>query len=252
MFGCRCTITLLWTTIFMSHLRILVVTSCTGQKRFKPDDQLKLEDFDGSERQRQREQELLEYKCAAGQMYTGLQHRCVLEGVRYLRQVLGKSAIDLAILSAAYGLISEHREIVPYEVTFNALRQAREVDGWAKSLRIHEDFESATASSDLVFILLGDKYLHTLSLPIKTHRKQTFIFLSAKGSASLIPNLEAKTFIMPLTNTEAKRYSYGLVGLKGFLFKRFSQIAVMQPEVIARVYQDPEYFVEIVDTELQK
>jgi Queuine tRNA-ribosyltransferase len=236
----------------MSDLRLLVVTSCTSQKRFKPENQLKREDFDRSEYRQQREQDLVEYKCAASHMYTGLQHRCVLEGVRYFRQILGESAVNLDIISAAYGLISEHQEIVPYEVTFNTFRQGREVDEWANFLRIHEEFEKAIASSDLVFILLGNRYLRSLSLPVKTHKKQTLIFLTSNGSASLIPNLEAKTFVMPLTNTEAKRYSYALVGLKGFLLKQFAKIATTQSEVIEQVYREPKYFEQAIDENYRK
>ncbi|MDY6785793.1 MAG: hypothetical protein SW833_25120 [Cyanobacteriota bacterium] len=229
------------------RLRLLVVTSCTGKKRFHPDHPLELEDFRNPDRRLARLLELAEYKCAAGQMYAGLQHLRVMEGVSILRKALGNECVDVAILSAGYGLISEHQEIIPYEVTFNTFRQSREVDEWANFLEIHERFEKKIASYELVFVLLGNKYLRSLSLPVTTRENQTVIFLASKSSASAIPILAARTFIMPLTLAEAKRYSYGLVGLKGFLLKQFAWGASQNPDAIAKVYRKPECFEQVIN-----
>lgn len=128
---------------------VLVVTSCTGEKRSKPDNQLMLEDFKDSARLQKRHEELAEFVCPAGQMYTGVQHLRVMEGVQLLRQSFGRKAVDVAILSAAYGLIPEDKTIVPYEVTFNTMK-GYEVDEWAKLLGIRQAFEQAIAEDKLV------------------------------------------------------------------------------------------------------
>ncbi|WP_413167739.1 DUF6884 domain-containing protein [Capilliphycus salinus ALCB114379] len=154
--------------------------------------------------------------------------------------------MDVVILSAGYGLISEQRAIAPYEVTFNTMK-GREIDEWAEVLKIHEEFEKIVESYDLVFFLLGENYLRALSLPVKTEPSQTFIFLASKGSLPYIQELKAKTFILQLSNAEAKRYSYGLVGLKGFLFKQFAEVAKETPQLLERVTSVPEYFEEIIN-----
>jgi hypothetical protein len=80
---------------------------CTGEKRFKPDNQLTLEDFQEPTRLQQREAALAEFACPAGQMYTGMQHLRLMEGVQLLRQAFGQDAVTVAILSAGYGLVEE-------------------------------------------------------------------------------------------------------------------------------------------------
>ncbi|MEQ9355996.1 hypothetical protein [Coleofasciculus chthonoplastes] len=220
----------------MCQPRVLVVTSCTGQKRFKPENQLTLRDFEDLARLQQREAELAESACPANQMYMGQQHLRAMEGVGLMRQSLGRETVDVVILSAAYGLISEDKSIVPYQVTFNTSTplgvdaersrsvnkmKGYEMDEWASVLGIRQAFERAIADYDLVFLLLGENYLRSLSLPVETSPTQTLLFLASKTSAKYIGELAAKTFVFTLSNVEAKRYRYGLVGLKGFLLIKF-------------------------------
>ena len=221
--------------------RILVVTSCTGVKRYKPQNPLTLEDFKNPGRLQQRTTELASFVCPAGRMYTGLQHLRLMEGVRHLRQSLGTGIVDLVILSAGYGLIGEDLPIAPYEVSFNTMK-SQELDEWAKQLKIHQNFEQIIRDYELVFILLGEKYLRSLSLPVVTTPDRTLIFLSARSGFKYIRGLDAKILFLPLSNREAKRYGYGLVGLKGFLFKRFSESIAHKPEVLKKVNRFPEIF----------
>lgn len=229
----------------MRQPRVLVVTSCTGEKCFKPENQLTLEDFKDSSRLKSREAELTEYACSAGQMYTGQQHLRLMEGVQMLRQSLGREAVDVIILSAGYGLIPEDQIIVPYEVTFKTMK-SYEVDEWAKFLGIHQAFEQVIQSYDLVFILLGENYLRALGLPVETQATQKLIFLAAYGSKKYIQGGLGKTFIFPVSNTEAKIFSYGLVGLKGFIFKKFTNVAAQEPEWLEKIYTAPETFTQAI------
>ncbi|NEQ25403.1 MAG: queuine/archaeosine tRNA-ribosyltransferase, partial [Microcoleus sp. SIO2G3] len=141
--------------------RILVVTSCTGEKRCKPDNQLALEDFKDPVQLQKREAELAAFACTSGQMYTGMQHLRLMEGVQLLRQTRSEQAVDVVILSAGYGLIPENRSITPYEVTFNTMK-GHEVDAWAQFLGVHSAFEQTIQEYDLIFLLLGDNYLRSL------------------------------------------------------------------------------------------
>ncbi|CAN1213590.1 Peroxide stress protein YaaA [Tumidithrix helvetica PCC 7403] len=229
----------------MTQPRLLIVTSCTGEKKYKPENQLTLKDFEDRKRLAKGEKKLAQSMCTAGEMYTGMQHLRLMEGVNLLRQSLGKEAVDLNILSAGYGLIPEDRAIAPYEVTFNGMK-GHEVDAWSKHLGIHTAFEKAVREYDLVFLLLGENYLRSLALPISTRSDQTFIFLASPSSMRWIGDLDAKTFILPLSNSDAKQYRYGLVGLKGFLFKKFAEVAAKDANWFAKVYDTPEYFEEAI------
>jgi len=151
--------------------------------------------------------------------------------------------VDVAILSAGYGLIKENLAIAPYEVTFNGMK-GHEVDSWAQHLNVHESLEQTVQGYDLIFLLLGDNYLRAIKLPVETKPNQTIIALTSQGSAKLVKGLSAKTFVFPLTNQDAQKYSYGLVGLKGFLFKRFAEAASKDLDWLPKVYQTPELFTE--------
>lgn len=228
--------------------RILIITSCTNKKQFKPSVRLTLEDFKNPTRLKERSVKLIEFAGSAGKMYTGQQHLRAMEGVTLLRQSLGEKAVDVKIISAAYGLISEDKIILPYEVSFNTMKKS-EVYDLAKFLGIHEAFEQAIVGYDLIFVLLGDNYLRSLRLPVATESNQTFIFLTSKLSANYVIDLTAKTFILPLSNEQAKHYRYGLVGLKGFLFKQFATVTASKPELLVQLHQNPEIFLEFIERE---
>ena len=225
--------------------KILVITSCTGEKRSKPDNQLVMSDFQDPKKLKLREKELKAFACTAGELYTGAQHLRLMEGVTLLRQSYGKESIDVKILSAGYGLIDEHQKIFPYEVTFNAMKSS-EVDSWSSELDVHRAIEETIREYDLIFILLGDNYLRSVKFPIVTETKQTLIFLCSHGSKKAIRGIGSKYLLMPLSNDEAKLYSYGLVGLKGFLFKQFAIQASCQIEIIKDVCEMPEKLIEIL------
>lgn len=161
--------------------RVLIVTNCTGEKKFKPENQLTLSDFKEPNLLKARSKELEQFACCAGEMYRGKQHLRLMEGVKLLRQTGAKNSnnglftVDVAIISAGYGLIKEDKMIVPYEVTFNTMK-AQEVDEWAKFLNIHEAYENIISDYDLIFVLLSENYLRALNFPSKTQLNQTFIF----------------------------------------------------------------------------
>jgi hypothetical protein len=158
--------------------------------------------------------------------------------------------IDVSIVSAGYGLISENRVIAPYEVTFNTMK-GHEINDWAKRLKIHQSLEKIISDYDLIFVLLGEKYLRAISLPLTLYKEQTWIFLDPGSCSNLIKTSDPQAFVLPLTNTEAKRYGFGSVGLKGFLFKQFALVAANQPELFEQIHQTPCRFQKIIDRTAQ-
>lgn len=227
------------------NYNVLIITSCTGDKRFQPTNQLTLEDFKDSDRLQSRSRELAEFACAASQMYTGRQHLRVIEAVELLRQSFGQKAVDLVILSAGYGLIPENQIIVPYEVTFNTMK-GREVDEWSKFLKVRQAFEQAIVGYDLVFLLLGGNYLHSLSLPVITKPEQTLVFLASKTTKKYIKDLTAKTFVVALSLAKTKHYSCTPFALKGYVFKQFAESVSTDARLLQRIYDKPEVFTQFV------
>ncbi len=238
------------TAVALNHIkqqpRVLVITSCTGEKRFKPTNQLTIEDFKDADKLSERSQSLSEFSCPAGQMYTGLQHLRVMEGVNILRSRFGKEAVSVKIISAGYGLIPEDRVIVPYSITFN-LMKSNEICSWADFLGIHEAFKQAVVGYDLVFVLLGDKYLRALNLPVETHTNQTFIFFASNKSINYIDSGKAKSEVFTLSNTDASRFSCALVGLKGHLLQLIANEVRENSDLLQSLYREPEILKEVLD-----
>lgn len=224
---------------------MLVVTSCTGEKQFKPPQPLTRVDFQDSQRYAAASERLQAYQCPAAELYTGVQHRYVMAAVQALRQRFGQAMVDLQILSAGYGLIAADRVIVPYEVTFNQF-SAAELDTWAAELQIHQVFERAITSYDLIFVLLGERYLRALALPVETRADQTLIFLTSRQGDRYIPPLTAQVHRVHLSNQDAKRYGCALVGLKGFLLQHFAFGA--QSKILNDIQDNPQQFSAWLDT----
>ncbi|MDJ0677361.1 MAG: hypothetical protein QNJ36_18605 [Calothrix sp. MO_167.B42] len=225
--------------------RILVVTSCTGEKYFKPKNQLTIEDFKDREIFKDKSQFLSQYSCSAGEMYKGLQHQRVMEGVNILRSCLGKKSVDVNIVSAGYGIISEEEVIVPYSVTFTNMK-SDEISSWADFLKIHENFQQVIIGYDLIFVLLGDKYLRALKLPVETQANKTLIFLAAKSSIKYIKLSNVKSYIWTLDNADASRFSCALVGLKGHLLRLIAIEIKLDNNLLLKLYNNPETLDEII------
>ena len=79
-------------------MKTLVVTSCTGEKKLSPGNQLIQSDFLAKETLADREHELAEYETIASDMYTGMQHLRLMEGIETLRKKFGKDVLDLYIV----------------------------------------------------------------------------------------------------------------------------------------------------------
>lgn len=218
---------------------LLVISSCTGAKLHKPPNQLVIDDFrKGGDHLRAREQELAEYRTSAKRLYTGAQHQQVSQAFDVLSKSKGIVS-RLEIISAGYGLIDQYKFIVPYETSFNELK-SREVLDWSKQLGIHEALNARIKSYDIVIFLLGENYLKSALLPLQSRPDQSFIFLASGGSAAVLPEHAAKQAVLPLVNKDARRFGYGMVGLKGFLFHQLARAVAEDPEVLHDWHADPQ------------
>jgi hypothetical protein len=104
-------------------MKLLVVGSCTDKKDIRDCPySLTGADFDDPATLLRCEAKLSRWARPAVRLYTGRQHRYMMIGVNAIRQKFGSAACALKIISAGYGLVSEDRNLVPYEATFQQKR----------------------------------------------------------------------------------------------------------------------------------
>lgn len=222
-------------------MRILILTSCTGEKAVKHPDQLTLDDFrSGSAHVARREKGIADSCRTAGKIYTGEQHLRLMRGVARFRETgggKGKNEVNLHILSAGYGVIQESRVVAPYETTF-ATMKTKELRDWADTLKVPEDFRKTVGwNYDLGLILLGASYLQACAVDDGIEFGGPTLLFCGRGMAKKLPILK-DVRIVPISNPEAKRFSCGLVGLKGELAAR----------VMAQVRRKPRHVSEVLRT----
>ena len=225
-------------------MEILVIGSCTGDKKHKPANQLRHEDFCSPERLRQRTEEMSAYKEPAAEMYTGQQHRYLMEGLKQVRKIPGQAVVDLHIISAGYGLLSECDVIVPYEVTFQT--KEREILAQSNSLQIPGRVETLIVDYDLVFFLLGKKYVQALRLPFQVPDTVTQIFLFGKSYRNLIPDSRNVHFVPAGTELANEIKEANNYNLKGLLFKKLCETLCREGlQVFEEIRQNPQMIRDI-------
>ena len=126
------------------------------------------------------------YETPAAQMYKGPGHLRVMNGVTNLRDTFKQDIIvDVRIISPGYGLLDEHKPIVPYDYDFKGLGEG-EIRFRGKELRIREKIERILPSYSMGLFLLGKKYVTACRLPFKVPNPVTQIFLVAPKSQNRI------------------------------------------------------------------
>src|SRR5258706_13308339 len=153
------------------QLRVVVLTSCTNEKRYSPENrltQLELESVSNNVQLTEIETRFAQYRLPAEEMYTGQQHVRLMEGVKTFRETFGPDSLDLKIVSAGYGLIAGDRQVVPYEATFQGMNKDQR-HRWTQHLHIPEMVRGLLSEkADFVFVSLGDAYLRALELDEST------------------------------------------------------------------------------------
>ncbi len=216
----------------MSQLRILVLTSCTGEKSVESVHQLTLDDFrEGAMHVSACERRLAHLMVPAEALYSGMQHHRLMRGVEAVRSQPGL-AIDLNIVSAGYGLVPGSRKVAPYEATFIGMKKA-EARAWASQLNLAADARALLGIRyELGLVLLGDDYLDALALDETVKLGGPTLLFCGKASASRLPALQGLRPIV-LANKDATRFSCGMVGIKGELASRVLERLTRDPRHLA-------------------
>jgi hypothetical protein len=93
-------------------IKMLVIGSCTGDKSVRDCPSLLTQaDLDDSSLFQRREAELSAWALPARELYTGLQHRYMMNGVDAIHHRFGTSACSVKIVSAGYGLVDEEQRL---------------------------------------------------------------------------------------------------------------------------------------------
>ena len=230
-------------------MKILVITSCTSTKKHKPDNQLQIEDFCSPKRLAERTADLKPYEVPAAKMYTGQQHKLVLEGLEQVRGDCAESDIDLSIISAGYGLLRADEPIVPYDVTFTGLR-VKELRARSDILGLRRKVGNLIKDYELVFFLLEREYVDALQLPFEDPSEGTQIFLAPPSWNQRIRRLSSSHRHIHVVCTE-EDLANQLSGankrnLKGFLFKKVCEAACRDGlQLFEEIRQNPQMIRDI-------
>ena len=226
-------------------MKILVLTSCTSDKKYSPTNLLAIEDFDSPEELTRRTEELKNYKIEASEMYTGSQHVSLMEGLKKVWSKYGVPVVDLYIISAGYGLLGRDDIIVPYEVTFSGMTDKQILER-SNFLNIHKQVESLISQYDLVLFLLGREYIIALRLPFHGANTVAQIFLIGPTYRKLIPDLP-NTFLIPTGRDLAAQLHTTNIELKGVLLRRLCETVHQEGlSVFEAVKQNPYLIIDNV------
>lgn len=201
-------------------MKVLIITSCTGEKLLDHPDKLTPADFQQEkEHIHKRELSLSQFLTPAEKMYTGQQHVRLMRGIETLRGGFSGHTVDLWVLSAGYGLIPGDRPIAPYECTFIGMGKSK-LKSWADKLSIPDDIRKVFSQPyDLGLVLLGDSYLKACAFDATVRLGGPTIFFCGTTTAARLPELDRLKKVI-LSNKEARRFSCGLVALKGEMARR--------------------------------
>ena len=222
-------------------MKILIVTSCTGQKTVQSPGALTCDDFAlGAEHVSTQEAALSDLLTPARDLYSGQQHVRLVRGID---AVQGRLDIDLHVVSAGYGLVAADRRLAPYECTFTGRGKA-DLKRWSSHLGIPDGFRVLVAGPyDLGLLLLGDDYLAACDLDDSVKLGGPTIAFCGHNPIKRLPGIDGLEAV-GLSNPEAKRFACGLVGLKGELAARLLRSLAEDPSTLDRCV-DPS--VDILD-----
>jgi hypothetical protein len=191
---------------------ILVVSSCTATKLATPNRRSRW----------------------AESLYSGQQHMRLMRGIEEYRDA-GQPAGELRfrILSAFHGLVPPRRPISSYDHSFSGL-PTETIRQQGREKKVPEDLRTLMGKPfDLGLLLLGDPYLRACDLDAEVELGGPLLCFCSPAVARRMPEIERLRTI-PLANAEARRFSCGLIALKGELGGRLLSQLVAEPEKIDR------------------
>ena len=214
-------------------MRILVVGSCGKKKRIQLPNPPSCKDLQTRKHLSKWKAHLPHSLLPARAMYTGPQHRELLNGIEGLRTIKGVE-VDFFIVSAGFGVLNENEMIPSYECSFNNMKK-KDILERAHALGFEGAFRHIFRKEyDLLYIALGKKYMVTLCSSLLQDVKGVVVVFH-----KMEPNLE--TLYVPSGGGAVKSFSkhgfkiHGVVGFKGDLLRILSEYAAKQKNSYAEL-----------------
>jgi hypothetical protein len=202
---------------------VLVLTSCTGRK----------------------DPGAFSARVAAERLYVGEQHRRLMRGVRALRESPAALDVDLRILSAGHGVVRGSRRLKAYDASFSGLGGPA-IDEEAERLRIRTSLRNLLRRDHaLTLLLLGENYMRAAGIGSATKLGGPTIAFGGRWLERRGGDLPLR--VVPAGREEARRYSCGVVGLKGELAARLLELIAREPEVVNDLSDPGVDVLEILD-----
>ena len=197
---------------------VVVVTPCSARKFYQPADAPGFRDLTNAGPRRAALARLSHLALPAREMYTGQHHRAVLRAVDRLRHTWPLMRVDLVIISAGYGVLSERDMIIPYDATFAGLGSgvARER---AQQLGIRSGLETVLAQHEVGVILLSEAYLSIIDPPLRRAQSEMYF-------ASPVVSVAGPAVVhVSAGRDEARRLRIAPRMVRAALFERFVEAA---------------------------
>jgi hypothetical protein len=190
--------------------RVVVVSSCTATKIQTPSGKARW----------------------AESLYIGQQHMRLMQGVKQYREAEEPAGeLCFQILSAYHGLLSARRSISSYDHSFSGM-PTEVIREQGLQREVPSDIRKLLRKSfDLGLLLLGDPYLRACDLDVDVELGGPLLCFCSPAVARRMPAIPGLRTI-PLANAEARRFSCGLIALKGELGGRLLSRLAAEPETI--------------------
>jgi hypothetical protein len=167
----------------------------------------------------------------AERLYQGQQHIRLMPGVEAAREVGHRVAVS--IVSAGYGLLAGDAAVAPYECTFRGM-SAGERRAWADCLGLEAAVKGLLErTADAAIVLLGDDYLDACALTSELVVGAPTILLCGAGAALRMQRAPSVHPVV-LHKSDTRRFSCGLVGLKGEVAGRLLARLAADPALVER------------------
>lgn len=227
----------------MDKMKILVVSSCSGEKKYSIDNPAIARELDSFELRMQKEEEFENFRIKAKEMFISSQNKYIEEGIKILKE--NNVNVDYSFISSGYGYLNAEDYVIPYDVNFSAM-SAYDIEKRGDFLRINQETAFSAKNYDLVFFLLGHEYLRALNLPFKDIKEETKqIFFVTKSDEKVIHDISG-IIRMEVGNEEVKILNVKSSELKGYIFKLIANES-SKIDVMEKIYHQPSYIDEIIN-----
>ncbi|GIW22595.1 MAG: hypothetical protein KatS3mg068_1602 [Candidatus Sericytochromatia bacterium] len=228
----------------MNEIKILIITSCSGEKKINVDNPAIAKEIDNIELRIKKEEELKEYKLTAKEMFISNQNIILNLAISNIKN------IDICYLSSAYGLINQDELVIPYDINFSAM-SLNDIDNRSKFLKINEESYYKCKNYDLIFFLLNIEYIRFLNLPINLPESKKQIFIISSKDEKFLSNIE-NIYYLAFSIDEIYKFNMHLNDFRAKIIKIICKEYKNDNKVFLKIYNNPLYIRDIISNYLYK